>query len=224
MKRVYLVLFAVFLSLFPFSVYGDEVAKVEFGSEDEVVLASTANALPVFAAVGPSLAEEQNRAVQAAAVAASNSLPYRTFVILESFANDKIESTANLPAETRVEVSFPNGTKTAFPAENEFWKIAVGEKQEINRTFEIPLRYIHGEKFEIRVQMIIPGQEVDPCLITVQNVPQFNREYVCKTDVPEQLKSKHSFNKLVNQKLRLRVVTDVNSEATRLPEGAVALK
>jgi hypothetical protein len=149
---------------------------------------------------------------------------FRTFVTFQRYSLES-NGKANKPvSNVRIEVTFPNGNKVTLPEGGDYWPVGNGQAQEINRTFEIPFAYVQKDGFGMRVQMVRQGATLNPCEIEIQSLSQFNRAYLCHTDVDMQLKQNTSPDKVVKEGIELRVFTDLNSTPKEIPQNAIALK
>ena len=148
--------------------------------------------------------------------------PYRTFITIQRY-NMEQSGDAEQISNVRIEVMFPNQKNPLqLPEGGGFWPIGNGQVQEINRTFELPYQMVQNDGFKFTIQMFRKGSTFLPCQFDVSQLSEFNRGYVCHTDLGYQ-------NGLLPEKqdkegIQVRVFTDRNSEAKEIPKEALALK
>lgn len=162
---------------------------------------------------------EQTTAVASLPVAK----PYRTFVTIQKYTVENSGS-HHPQSNVRLEITFPGGSKVALPENGQYWPIGNGQVQEINRTFEIPWSAVKNDGFQFRLQMVRQGSKLLPCEFDVSSLSQFNRSYVCHTDVNWQLDQKVASENVDKEGVQIRVFTDKNSQPNEIPQNSIALR
>jgi len=150
--------------------------------------------------------------------------PYRTFITLQRYNMEQSGDVKEPIANVRIDVVFPNGEKMPLPGGTQYWPIGNGQVQEINRTFELPWQYVQNDGFKFKIQMIRKGSEFLPCEFDVVQLSEFNRSYVCHTDLGWQNSQKIPAEKQDKEGIQVRVFTDLNSKPKELPTDSLALK
>lgn len=150
--------------------------------------------------------------------------PYRTFITIQRYNMEQSGDTKNQISNVRIEITFPNKTKIQLPGGNQFWPIGNGQVQEINRTFELPYSYVQSDGFKFQIQMVRKGSDFLPCNFDVSQLSEFNRSYVCHTDLGWQTKEKIPEEQLDKEGIQVRVYTDLNSKPNEIPSDSLALK
>lgn len=152
--------------------------------------------------------------------------PYRTWIQIQRY---QVENSGDGSAISNVKlvITFPGptekGTNVELPGAGQYWAIGNGQVQEIARTFELPWKYIQKDGFRFRVQMVRKGAWIKPCEFDVAQLSQFNRSYVCRTDVEWQKKKKIAEDRMDKESLQIRVLTDRELRKKDLPTDAVAI-
>jgi hypothetical protein len=147
--------------------------------------------------------------------------PYRTFI---TFKRYYVKSTDQAVSNVRLEILFPNGVKTQLPENGQYWPVGVGQAQDINRTFELPFATIQKDSFHFKVQMVRHGGNILPCEFEVDSLSQFNRSYICHTDVNWQTNQKVASEKIDDEGVEIRIFTDKNSQPKEIPQDTIALR
>jgi hypothetical protein len=148
--------------------------------------------------------------------------PYRTFLTIQRYNMENNGEPSSPISNVRLEVTWPNGTKMVLPEGGQYWPIGNGQVQEINRTFELPWNMITNDGFKFEVQMIRKGSKMAPCQFEIVQLSQFNRGYVCHTDLNAQ--TNLAPENMDKEGIQVRVFTDLNSEKKEVPNDALALK
>lgn len=117
---------------------------------------------------------------------------FRTFVTVKS------RSKINL------EIKLPDGRQIQLPQKN--------KSQETEHTVEVPFEFVKEDGFSMEMQMVTKGKDILPCQLTVRQLSQYNRSYVCRT----------SEDKAVREAVEIRVFTDVNSTKAEIPRKLLA--
>lgn len=149
---------------------------------------------------------------------------YRTFITIQSYVMDNNGDAKNPISNVRLEVKFPGDKKFELPEGGQYWPIGNGQKQDINRTFELPYGAISADGFAFSIQMVRKGSKLLPCNFNVTQLSQYNRAYFCHTDVQWQVDQKISEERLDREGVQIRVFTDLNTPARELPKDALALR
>jgi hypothetical protein len=150
--------------------------------------------------------------------------PYRTFITVQRYTVENNGNPNQPVSNVRLEMTFPNGAQAQLPESGDFWPVGNGQSQEINRTYEIPWAYIQNDGFRFSVQMIRKGTKILPCEFDIVTLSQFNRGYICRTDVAYQANKGMSEDKLDKEGIQIRVFTDKNSTPKDIPQDAIALR
>lgn len=146
--------------------------------------------------------------------------PYRTFVNIQRYNLEQMGSSTDAIANVRLELMLPNGTQVMLPESGQYWPIGNQQTQEINRTFEIPWKWMRNDGFKMTIQMVRRGSEMLPCKFDVVQLSQFNRSYVCHTDVQWQIAhEKVTDTTAAKEGVQIRVFTDLNSPASEIPKN-----
>lgn len=153
--------------------------------------------------------------------------PYRTWIQIQRYQVENSGEGLGSISNVRLVITFPGptekGTVVELPGGGQYWPIGNGQVQEINRTFELPFKYIQKDGFQFRIQMIRKGAWIKPCEFDVVQLSQFNRSYVCRTDVEWQKKRGIPEEKLDKESLQIRVLTDLELPKRQLPTDAIAI-
>src|SRR5262245_18442458 len=78
--------------------------------------------------------------------------PYRVFITVQSYVMENSGDPKNPISNVRLEAAFPGEKKFELPEGGQYWPIGNGQKQEINRTYELPFAAIKDDGFEFQVQ------------------------------------------------------------------------
>ena len=160
----------------------------------------------------------------AAQFMAQNVKPYRTWIRLEGFVMENNGEPENPISNVRLETTFPNGQKLELPGNGQFWTIGNGQMQEIKQTFEIPWSVVQNDGFNFTIKMVRKGSDLLPCKFEVRQLSQFNRKYVCHTDIAWQQNMKIPENKIEKEGIEVKVFTDRNTPEKDIPKDAIAFK
>lgn len=145
--------------------------------------------------------------------------PYRAFVTFQRYNLEQMGEDADSIANVRLEITLPGGVSLALPENGQYWPIGDRQTQEINRTYEIPWSTIRNDGFRMKVQMVRRGSEMLPCEIEVSQLSQFNRAYVCHTNVQWQIKNNKVTDETADKEgIQLRIFTDLNSPSSEIPK------
>jgi hypothetical protein len=143
--------------------------------------------------------------------------PYRTFVTIQRYNMEQNGEGGDSVSNVAVKITFPSGETTILPEDSQYWPIGNGQIQEINRTYEIPWRFLHNDGFKMTLQMIRQGTRFLPCELEVAQLSQFNRSYVCRTALQWQLNQHIPEKALDREGIQIRVFSDLNSSASEIP-------
>ena len=151
--------------------------------------------------------------------------PYRTFVTIKKYNLENNGIPSKPISNVKLEISFPGGHKVDLPEGGHYWSIGNNQSQEINRTFEIPFSHIQKDGFSFELTMVRKGKKILPCRFDVARLSQFNRSYVCRTDVAFQTNQQHlADEKVAKEAIEIRVFSDINSTPAEIPKDVIALK
>ncbi len=150
--------------------------------------------------------------------------PYRTFITIHNYTMEHNGDAQNPISNVKIEVLFGKNQKMALPEGGQFWPIGNGQKQEINKTYEVPWEAIANDAFAFDIQMVRQGSKMLPCQFNVNQLSQFNRSYFCHTDLRWQSEQKIPDENLDREGIEVRVYTDRNTPAKDLPKDALALR
>lgn len=150
--------------------------------------------------------------------------PYRTFITIQKYTVEHNGQVSQNMSNVRLEVTFPNGSKVQLPENGQYWPIGNGQSQEINRTFELPWSFVKNDGFQFRIQMVRQGGRLLPCEFDVAQLSQFNRSYVCHTDINWQMDQKVAAERIDKEGVQIRVFTDKNSQPNEIPQSSIALR
>lgn len=153
-----------------------------------------------------------------------NAQPYRTFITIQKYTIENNGESSQAMSNVRLELTFPNGSKVQLPENGQYWPIGNGQAQEINRTFELPWAFVKADGFKFRIQMVRQGSRLNPCEFDVASLSQFNRSYVCHTDVNWQMDQKVASERIDKEGVQVRVFTDKNSQPNEVPQNSIALR
>jgi len=158
--------------------------------------------------------------VQAAQAQAAQIKPYKTFVTIQGYTVENNGEVSNPISDVRLEIQFPDGSeegaKYQWPQGGQFVQIANGLTKNIDQTYEIPWENIQNDGFKFKVQMVRKGTKFLPCEFDVAQLSQFNRAYICRTDVQWQTNNHTPDTELDKEAVQVRVFTDRNSTAKEL--------
>ncbi|NBX75417.1 MAG: hypothetical protein EBQ92_02600 [Proteobacteria bacterium] len=153
------------------------------------------------------------------------SKPYRTFVTIKKYNLENNGIPSKPISNVKLEISFPGGHKVSLPEGGHYWSIGNNQSQDINRTFEVPFAFIQKDGFSFDLTMVRKGKKILPCHFEVSRLSQFNRSYVCRTDVAFQMNQQNlPEEKVAKEAIEIRVFSDVNSTPAEIPKDAIALK
>lgn len=158
-----------------------------------------------------------------APVAAPITKPYRTFITIQRYNLEHSGNPGTAIQNAKLEISFSDGTQAVLPENGHYWPINNGQSQEINRTFEVPPALIQSDTTLLSLKMIRSGSKTSPCEFKIEQIPQFNRAYICRTDVAAQTQQHKAEDRIVKESVEIRVFTDRNTPASELPKNAIAL-
>jgi hypothetical protein len=150
--------------------------------------------------------------------------PYRTFVTIQNYVMDSNGEPQNPISNVKLEVAFSKDKKIELPEGGSYWPVGNGQRQDINRTYEIPWEAISSDGFNFTIQMVRKGSKMLPCHFNVTQLSQYNRSYFCHTDVQWQLEKKLPEDRLDKEGVQVRVFTDKNTPSKELPKDALALR
>lgn len=151
--------------------------------------------------------------------------PFRTFVTIKKYNLENNGNSSKPISNVKLEIKFPGGNEIELPEAGHFWSIGNNQSQEINRTFEIPFSMIRNDGFSLELTMVRKGKKILPCKFEIARISQFNRSYVCRTDVAFQMNQQHlSEERVSKEAVEIRVFSDLNSTPTEIPKDVIALK
>ena len=178
----------------------------------------------LFALVGKNTHSETTEGQMQAQVPQQNTKPYRTFITIQRYTVENNGNVSQPVSNVRLELTFPNGAQTKLPENGDFWPVGNGQSQEINRTFEIPWAYVQNDGFKFSVLMVRKGTKILPCEFDIVQLSQFNRGYICRTDVAYQANKGKTEAEMDKEGIQIRVFTDKNSSPKDVPQDAIALR
>ncbi len=150
--------------------------------------------------------------------------PFRTFLTIQKYNLENSGKAADKVFNSRIELTFPNGSKFTLPEGGHRWPISNGQSQEINRTIEIPWGFVQGDSARFTVSILRSGATIAPCEFNAEQLSQFNRGYICHTDAGIQADQGVPQEKIVRESVHVRVFTDKNSSPNEIPKDAIALR
>jgi len=150
--------------------------------------------------------------------------PYRAFITIQRYNVENNGEPTHPISNVKLEITFPNKKTVELPGQGQYWPIGNGQVQEINRTYEIPWEMITNDGFKFAIQMIRKGSKMDPCQFEIVQLSQFNRSYICRTDINWQMNQKTPEEKLDKEGIQIRVFTNRNSAPSEIPAGAIAIR
>lgn len=150
--------------------------------------------------------------------------PYRTFITVQRYNMEQSGDSSNPISNVRIDIKFPNKHMVELPGAGQFWPIGNGQVQEINRSYELPYAYVQNDGFKFEIQMYRKGDDFLPCLFDVVQLSEFNRAYVCHTDLGWQSGQNIPAEKQDKEAIQVRVFTDLNSKPNEIPSDSLALK
>lgn len=150
--------------------------------------------------------------------------PFRTFISIQRYNMEHNGEEKNALSETKLEINFPNGSLVKLPENGGYWTIGNGQTQEINRTFEIPYSQVQQDGFKFSIQLYRKGSKMMPCNFDVAKLSEYNRGYVCHTDVNYQADRRVPQDRIDREGIQIRVFTDLNSAPKDVPQDSLALK
>lgn len=150
---------------------------------------------------------------------------FRTFVTIKKYNLESNGIPSKPISNVKFEINFPGDNRVQLPEGGHFWSISNNQSQEINRTFEIPYSSIQNDGFTFELTMIRKGKKILPCRFEVTRLSQFNRSYICRTDVAYQMNQQHvPEEKVAKEAVEIRVFSDLNSPRSEIPKDVIALK
>lgn len=153
-----------------------------------------------------------------------NSKQFRTFIAIQRYNMESNGDEKNPVSQTKMEIVFPNNATVKLPENGGYWTIGNGQTQEINRTFEVPFSYVQQDGFKFTIQLYRKGSKMMPCSFDVAKLSEYNRAYVCHTDLNYQASKNISQDKLDREGVQIRIFTDLNTPPKDMPQEALALK
>lgn len=151
-------------------------------------------------------------------------VPYRTFVTIQNYVMDSNGDPSNPISNVRIEVAFSKDKKMELPEAGAYWPIGNGQRQDINRTYELPWQAIVNDGFDFTIQMVRKGSNMLPCQFKVSQLSEYNRSYFCHTDLRWQTERRIPEEKLDKEGIQVRVFTDKNTPSKELPKDVLAFK
>lgn len=151
----------------------------------------------------------QEGAVAAAVGAKKEVKPYLTYITVQNYSLQNSGKPGNGIENVHLEITFPNGKKVTLPEGGQDWPIANGQMQPVNIHYQLPYKYIEKDGFTFTVQIVRRGADLQPCAFKVEQLSEFNRSYVCHTDLGWQTSQHVSEDKLVKEAVQVRVSTDI---------------
>ena len=185
----------------------------------------TAWTLKVGLILGTALFIGKGYAEQETGVTPTLIKPYRTFVTIKKYNLENNGIPSKPISNVKLEIQFPGGHAVQLPEGGHYWSIGNNQSQEINRTFELPFAVIQNDGFSFELTMIRKGKKILPCRFEVAKLSQFNRNYICRTDVAFQTNQQHlPEEKVAKEAIEIRVFSDLNATPAEIPKDAIALK
>lgn len=175
-------------------------------------------------AVASFLVFSPNAYTEEGAAAVAEVKPYRTFLTIKRYDLENSGIPSKPVSTVKLDISFPQGVNFQLPEGGNAWSIGNNQSQEINRTFEVPWSFIAKDSFAFEIKMKRKGKDINPCKFKVEQVSQFNRTYICRTDVAYQQNQKIPDAKIAKEAIEIRIFSDRNSPAAEVPKDAIALK
>jgi len=159
-----------------------------------------------------------------AAVTNPNLQPYRSFITIQHYNMESSGNTNGSVSEVKLQITFPNGSQLDLPEGGQYWPIGNGQVQEINRTFEVPWQYIQNDGLRFTIQMVRKDSPMLPCKFVVEQLSEYNRAYVCRTDTAWQKNHRRSEEEISKEGVQIRVFSDRNMNPKEIPSDAIALR
>lgn len=182
-------------------------------------------AVATFLGISPNAYTESEMAAESSPITSLPEVkPYRTFITIKRYDLENSGIPSKPVSTVKLDIRFPQGVHFQLPEGGNAWSIGNNQSQEINRTFEIPWNFIAKDGFAFEIQMKRKGKSINPCKFDVQQLSQFNRTYICRTDVAYQQNQRISEDKIAKEAIEIRVFSDRNSPAAEIPKDAIALK
>lgn len=150
--------------------------------------------------------------------------PLRTFLTIQRYHIKRNGNPQQPISNIKLELVLADGKRRNLPEGGQFWTIGNQQVQEINRTFEIPQDHLKDDGMKFQVQMIHKGTEILPCLFDVVEISQFNRTYLCHTDVGAQRSKGIPEEDVHEEGIQVRIFTDKNSPAIEIPKDVIAIR
>ena len=150
--------------------------------------------------------------------------PFRTFLTVQKYNLENSGKAQDKVFNTKIEIAFPNGAKVTLPEGGHRWPIGNGQSQEINRTLEIPWAFVQSDSTKFTVSITRSGVTIAPCEFSVEQLSQFNRGYICRTDAAVQAEQGVPQEKIIRESVHVRVFTDRNATPNEIPKDAIALR
>lgn len=151
--------------------------------------------------------------------------PFRTFLTIQKYILENSGDKGNGIHNVRLIVTRPDKTKVmVLPEGNQSFAIGNGQTQEINRSYEIPASWIVNNGFRFTLQMDRSGAHLMPCNFDVVQLDQFNRAYLCHTDIAWQLHQGIKEDELDKEGIQIRVFTTLEIPEKEIPQDAILLK
>lgn len=154
--------------------------------------------------------------------------PFRTFLNIQRFTIESNGESENPISNVRLELKFnketENETIIKLPGGDQYWPIGDGQVQDIGQTFEVPWAFIQKDGFNFEMQIIRKGTRFLPCKFEVTQLSQFNRSYVCRSDINWQRKENYTEEELDREAVQIRIFTDKNSPKKEIPQEALAIR
>lgn len=150
--------------------------------------------------------------------------PFRTFITLKSY---HLAQSGNTAPEHSIQLKLKLEGQEALPLPQKdlSWTLSNGGTQTIDQTFEIPFEAISSDSFSFEVQMLREGKKIEPCRFTVTQLSQYNRNYICRSDVNYQLhKQNLPQDKISKEAIEVRVFTSLKTKKKEIPRQVIALK
>jgi len=148
---------------------------------------------------------------------------FRTFVTLKSY---HLAQSGNALPNHHIQLKVKLGEKetSSLPQRELAWTLPTGGTKAINQTFEIPFEVLSSDSFSFEVQMLREGKTIEPCRFAVTQVSQYNRNYVCRSDVNHQTRNQNlPSNKISKEAIEVRVFTSLNTPKKEIPRQVIAL-
>ncbi len=159
-----------------------------------------------------------------AAVPAKEVKPFRTFITVQRYNIENNGDASQAISNIALTLISPEGKEVELPGSGQYWPIGNGQAQEIDRTFEVPFALVQKDGFKFQIQITRKGASYLPCQFDIVQLSEFNRTYVCHTDINWQKSQNIKEEAIDKQGVQIRIFTDMNSKPKEIPQNAIAFK